>query len=139
MMTKTRASLFYLVSYLILIGVGLLLAPHATLQILHSNGDYGDVFPRVTDMLMSGLGLSVFGMIHARASEQYPATLVVRVYFLACISVFYRMTRDPLFLLLLGIVGLGFLLTLGAYLLDRQSPGRLVEMGESRPGEAAQR
>ena len=51
-MDKTRISLFYLGSYLVIIGIGLLLAPHQTLKILQSNGDYGDVFPRVSGMLM---------------------------------------------------------------------------------------
>ena len=68
-MDKTRISLFYLGSYLVIIGIGLLLAPHQTLKILQSNGDYGDVFPRVSGMLMSGLGLSIFGMIRAPSSE----------------------------------------------------------------------
>ncbi len=119
-MIRTRLSLFYLASYLVLIGIGLLLVPHGTLGMLQSTRDYGDVFPRVAGMLMSGLGLSVFGMIRARASEQYPATLVVRLYFIVCIITFYRMTRDPLFVALLGIVGLGFILTVGSYLLDRR-------------------
>jgi hypothetical protein len=46
--------------------------PRETLKILQSNGDYGDVFPRVAGMLMSGLGLSIFGMIRARSYELYP-------------------------------------------------------------------
>jgi hypothetical protein len=120
-MSRTRLSLFYLGSYLSIIGIGLLLAPRETLKILQSNGDYGDVFPRVAGMLMSGLGLSIFGLIRARSSELYPATLFIRVYFVACIGAFYAMTRDPLFLLLVSIVGLGFALTLGSYLLDRKS------------------
>lgn len=120
-MSRTRLSLFYLGSYLFIIRIGLLLAPRETLKILQSNGDYGDVFPRVAGMLMSGLGLSIFGMIRARSSELYPATLIIRVYFIACIGAFYAMTRDPLFLLLIGIVGLGLVLTLGSYLLDRKS------------------
>jgi hypothetical protein len=120
-MKKTRLSLLYLGSYLTIIGLGLLLAPHDTLKLLLSNGDYGDVFPRVAGMLMSGLGLSVFGMIRARSSELYPATLLMRVYFIACIVAFYAMTGDPLFLVLVGIVGLGFGLTLFSYLTDRRS------------------
>ena len=84
-MNTTRISLFYLGSYLAIIGFGLLFAPAGTLKILQSNGDYGDVFPRVAGMLMSGLGLSIFGMIRARSSELYPATLLMRVYFIACI------------------------------------------------------
>jgi hypothetical protein len=95
--------------------------PHVTLKILQSNGDYGDVFPRVAGMLMSGLGLSIFGMIRTHSSELYPTTLFMRVYFIACIFAFYTMTADPLFLVLAGIVGLGFVLTLGSYLLDRKS------------------
>ena len=122
MMTRTRLSLFYLASYLAIIGFGLLIVPHGTLRILQSNGDYGDVFPRVAGMLMSGLGLSIFGMIRARASALYPATLFMRVYFIACIAAFYAMTDDPLFLVLVGIVGLGLALTLGSYLLDRKTP-----------------
>ena len=46
-MSRTRFSLFYLGSYLFIIGIGLLFAPRETLKILQSNGDYGDVFPRV--------------------------------------------------------------------------------------------
>src|SRR6516165_1371688 len=119
-MNKTRLSLLYLGSYLVLIGLSLLFAPDSTLRLLQSNAEYGDVFPRVAGMLMSGLGLSVFGMIRARSSEQYPATLFMRVYFIACFVAFYAMTRDPLFLVLVGIVGLGLILTLASYLMDRR-------------------
>jgi hypothetical protein len=123
-MRNTRLSLFYLGSYLTIIGFGLLFAPYGTLNILRSNGDYGDVFPRVAGMLMSGLGLSIFGMIRAHSSELYPATLFMRVYFIACIVAFYAMTGDPLFLVLVGIVELGLVLTLGSYLADRKDSSR---------------
>jgi uncharacterized membrane protein YccC len=98
-----------------------LFVPRGTLKILQSNADYGDVFPRVAGMLMSGLGLAVFGMIRARSSDLYPATLVIRAYFIVCIIAFYATTHDPLFLVLVGIVGLGLVLTLGSYLLDLKS------------------
>jgi len=120
-MNKTRLSLSYLGSYLVLIGFGLLLAPDGTVRLLQSNRHYEDTFVRVAGMLMSGLGLSIFGMIRARAFQLYPATLFMRVYFISCFVVFYVMSRDPLFLVLTGIVGLGLLLTLGSYLLDRKS------------------
>jgi len=120
-MRKTRLSLFYLGSYLLVIGTGLLLAPHATLTVLQSTGDYGDVFPRLSGMLMSGMGLSIFGMIRARSEDLYPATLFIRVYFIACILALYERTDDPLFLVLTAIVGVGFILTLGSYLLDRRA------------------
>jgi hypothetical protein len=119
-MNKTRASLYYPGSYLVIIGFGLLFAPDGTLSILQSNGTYGDVFPRIAGMLMSGLGITIFGIIRARAAELYPATLFIRLYFLICIVVFYMMTRDPLFLVIFAIVALGFVLTLSSFILDRR-------------------
>jgi hypothetical protein len=124
--TRTRLSLYYLASYLVLIGFGLLVWPHATLTLLRSNGNYNDVFSRVAGMFMSGMGLSIFGMIRARSERQYPATLFVRIYFIACLIVFYAMTRDPFFVVLIAIVIFGFVLTLGSYLLDRKALQRLA-------------
>ena len=121
-LNRTRRSLYYLGSYLTILGFGLLFAPRQVLTILQSNGDYGDILPRVAGMLMSGLGLSVFGMVRARSSGQYPATLFMRAYFIVCFVVFYATSGDPMFLTLIGIVGLGFVLTLGSYLVDRKSP-----------------
>jgi hypothetical protein len=121
-MNRTRVSLYYLGSYLVIIGIALLVAPQTTLRILQSNGDYRDVFPRVGGMLMSGLGFSIFGMIGARSEAQYPTTLIVRTYFLVCIAAFYAMTSDPMFLVLAAIVGFGFVLTLSSYLIDRMVP-----------------
>ena len=120
-MNKTRLSLLYLGSYLVLIGLSLLFAPEGTLRLLQSNGEYGDVFPRVAGMLMSGLGFSVFGIIRAGVPELYPATIFIRIYFLICLAVFYRMTSDPLFVVLVVIVGIGFVLTASSYVLDRRS------------------
>jgi hypothetical protein len=119
-MKKTRLSLLYLGSYLVLIGLGLLFAPDSTLRLLLSNAEYGDVFPRVAGMLMSGLGFSVFGIIRVGVPELYPATIIIRIYFLICLAVFYRMTSDTLFLVLILIVGLGLVLTLSCHLLDRR-------------------
>ena len=118
-MNKTRLSLLYLGSYLVLIGLSLLFAPEGTLRLLQSNGEYGDVFPRVAGMLMSGLGFSVFGIIRVGVPELYPATIFVRIYFLICLAAFYRMTSDHLFLVLIVIVGIGLVLTLSFHFLER--------------------
>jgi hypothetical protein len=111
-----------LASYLTLIGLGLLFLPDKTLRLLQSDGEYGKIFPRLVGMLMGGMGLSVFGMFRTRVPELYPATLIIRVYFLVCLAVFYWMSYDPLFLVLIVIVGIGFAWTLISYLLDRRSP-----------------
>jgi hypothetical protein len=121
---RTRLSLYYLASYLLIIGLGLLLGPDQTLHLLHSNGHYGEVFPRLTGMLMSGLGLNIAGMIRARTQALYPATLAVRGYFVLCLLGLYSLERDPFFLVLLGVVLVGMVLTLSSYLRDsRQSAG----------------
>ena len=122
-MNKTRLSLLYLGSYLVLIGLGLLFAPDRTLRLLQSNAEYGDVFPRVAGMLMSGLGFSVFGIFRAGVSRLYPATIIIRMYFLACLAAFYWMTTDPLFLVLIVIVGIGFVWTLTSHLINRKRSG----------------
>ena len=118
-MERTRWALYYLAGYLLLGGFGLLLVPDQMLRLLLSNGHYGDVFPRLAGMLMSGLGMSIAGIIRARAQALYPATLVVRSYFIVCLIGLYWMSSDPLFLVVLGVVLVGFVWTLTSYLVDR--------------------
>ena len=119
-MNRTRLSLYYLCSYLLIGGLVLLFFPNEGLKLLLSNGDYGNVFPRVAGMLLTGLGMTVFGIIKVRAEALYPATLLVRAFFLACLTAFFFITRDPLFLVLLAIVGLGFVLTGLIYLTENK-------------------
>jgi hypothetical protein len=122
---RTRISLYYLAGYLLTIGAGLLLLPNETLRLMLSDGQYGTVFPRLAGMLMSGLGLNIAGIIRARAKALYPATLGVRAYFLICLVWLYALTRDPFFLVLLGIVSIGVILTMLSYLTDRARAGGL--------------
>jgi hypothetical protein len=72
-------------------------------------------------MLMTGLGVVAFSIIATRTEPLYLVTLGVRAFFLACIGAFYAMTRDPLFLTVGSIVGLGVVLTELGYLADRRS------------------
>ncbi|RPJ19138.1 MAG: hypothetical protein EHM35_21060 [Planctomycetaceae bacterium] len=123
MMTKTRLSLFYLVGYLFPAGLGLLLAPRPTAKLLLSNAEYDTIMLRLAGMFLLGLGIIVMQLIRLRNEALYPTTLVVRVFFCVCISVFYFMSGDPLFLVMLGIVGLGVLLTGSCYLVDRRREG----------------
>ena len=132
-MDKTRTSLFYLGGYLSVIGFGLLLVVNETLRILRSNRDYGDVFPRIAGMLITGLGLSVLGMIRARTAQLYPAILFIRVYFMVCIVVFYEATT--LFLVLIATVGLGFALRLTAHLVDRNTLATASSGPSTKPAQ----
>jgi hypothetical protein len=119
-MNRTRKSPYYLAAYLLAGGLGLLIFPAETLKLLLSNGDYGNIFPRLVGMFASGFGLNVLGIIRARAGALYSATLMVRSYFLVCLAVFYWMSHDRMFLVIIGVVVLGMVLTLASYLRDRK-------------------
>ncbi|HET7211762.1 MAG TPA: hypothetical protein VFI85_08470 [Methyloceanibacter sp.] len=54
-MNRTRLSLYYLCSYLLIGGLVLLFFPTEGLRLMLSTGSYGDVFPRVAGMLLAGL------------------------------------------------------------------------------------
>jgi hypothetical protein len=137
-MNHTRLSLFCLAGYLLILGFGFLLAPHLTLRLLLSTGDYGDVFPRLAGMLLSGLGLTIVGIIAARAEALYPATLAVRLYFVVCLLAFYWMPRDPFFLVVCGIVMLGIGLTLTSYVWERaQQPLKMKADGSPSQRKAS--
>ncbi len=120
-MRRTRLSLFYLAGYLLPTGLLLLVAPGLTLRLLLSNGDYGsDVFVRVAGLLLLAVGFIVVQIIRYRAEVLYLTTLMVRAVLLIGFLGFYLYTSDPLFLVILGVVGLGFILTGTSYWLDRR-------------------
>jgi uncharacterized protein YjeT (DUF2065 family) len=80
-MKRTRLSLFYLAGYLIPAGFLLLFAPNFTLRLLLSNGNYGDLFPRMAGVLLIGIGLIVVQIIRFRLEMVYSTTLVIRPFF----------------------------------------------------------
>ncbi len=118
-MNRTRLSLYYLAGYLTFAGLALLLVPTFALQLLLSNGDYGEVFPRVAGMLLLGLAILVTQIIRHRVEVLYPTTLVVRLFFLVVFAYLYLSSNDPFFLVVFGIVALGVVLTGYSYLTER--------------------
>lgn len=123
-MKRTHLSLYYLVGYLIPAGIGLIAAPQIVLRLLLSNGEYGDVMPRLVGVVLLALGIIVLQILRLRAEVLYPTTLVARSVILVCLLGLYVYARDPLFISLLVIVGLGFVLTGASYLMDRRATGR---------------
>ncbi len=55
-----------------------------------------------------------------RVEALYATTVLVRLVILAVLLALYAYSRDPLFLSLFAIVGLGVVLTGTSYLLDRR-------------------
>ena len=123
-MRRTNLSLIYVASYLLPAGIFLLLAPRLALQLLLTTGDYGEILPRLVGLLLLGLGILVVQIIRYRVTALYPTTLAVRAVFCVGFVVLYTLSRDPLFLVLLAVVGLGVLGTSVSYVLDRREGAR---------------
>jgi uncharacterized protein YjeT (DUF2065 family) len=119
-MRLTRLSLYYLATYLIITGLLWLVSPAQTMRLMLATGTYDDVFPRVAGLLLLGIGVLVVQIIRLKAEIIYGTTLLVRSIFLIGFLGFYLTTRDPLFLVVLGVVGLGVALTGTSYVLDRR-------------------
>ena len=51
-----KIMLTYVASYLFVGGIGFAFVPALTLRLFLSNGDYGDIMPRVVGMFMMALG-----------------------------------------------------------------------------------
>jgi len=120
-MNKTRLSLFYLAGYLSVGGIGFLFFPRITLTLFLSNGNYSDVMVRIMGVFLLSIALIIIQIIKHRATFLYPTTLAVRAFILSSFTVFYILYQDPMFVVLLAIVGLGFLMTLTGYVLDRRN------------------
>jgi uncharacterized protein YjeT (DUF2065 family) len=118
-MQRTRLSLFYLAGYLLIGGIGFLVFPQLSLKLLLSNGSYPDLMVRLVGMFMMGLGLVVVQFIRLRADDQYPGTLVLRTIFLPILGWMYWTYKDPMLLVLIGIVAFGYVLTMTCFLWDR--------------------
>ena len=69
---------------------------------------------------MLALGILITQMIRLKVEGLYPATVAARSLILATLVWLYLRSGDPMMLVLLGIVGLGFVLTLASYLADRK-------------------
>jgi uncharacterized protein YjeT (DUF2065 family) len=123
-MNRTRLSLFYVASYLWGGGIGLFLLPQFSATLFQSNAHYPDVMLRGIGMFMIALGVIVVQLIRHRVEVLYPTTIIVRLFICISLFAFYFIGRDPFFLVLLAIVGLGVLLTGFSYFKDRENIAR---------------
>jgi uncharacterized protein YjeT (DUF2065 family) len=117
-MPRTRISLIYVVTYLLGAGIFLLIAPRLALKLLFSTADYGEIMPRLNGLLLVGLGMFVLQIVRHRVVALYATALAVRGVFCAGFIALYLLSRDPFFLVLLGVVGVGMLMTSASYILD---------------------
>src|SRR5262245_2236228 len=104
-----RLTFIYLATYLLVGGFGFLLMPDLTLRLLLSNGNYGDVMPRLVGVFMVALGGVIVQFLRARDYRYYRYTVVARSFIVISLSVVYSRARDPLLIVLDAIVLVGLL------------------------------
>jgi len=104
-----RLTLSYLAGYLLVGGLGFLVAPDVALRLLLSNGAYGDIMPRVVGLFMLVLGGFILQFVRARDYRYYLYAVVARSFIVLVLTALYFRARDPLFLVLDAIVLIGLL------------------------------
>lgn len=100
--------------------MALVAAPGLTLTLLFSNGHYGDVMPRLLGVVLFALGVVVVQIIRHQVEALYSTTLVVRSVIVAVLAGLFVYSRDPLFISLIVVVGIGMILTGSSYLSDKR-------------------
>ncbi len=118
-MRKTRLSLYYLVTYLTLTGLGLMFAPGAVLTLLMASRTYDDAMPRFVGILMLAIAMIVSQIIRFNVEQLYPITVLVRLVIWVYVLWLYFHSGETFFVAVLGVVGLGIVLTGVTYLLER--------------------
>lgn len=119
-MHRTHLSLYYLIAYLFGAGLTLITVPGLALKLLFSNGNYGDVLPRLLGVVVLALGILVLQIVRHHVEVLYGTTLIVRAVLLTVVISLYFYSRDPFFISLTVIIGFGVLLTGVSFWLDRQ-------------------
>lgn len=120
-MTLKRASLFYLVGYLVPTGIMLIAAPDLVFRLFFSTSDgaYGDVIPRMAGALVLALGIIVINIIVRRVDAMFPALIIARVMLVSVWLALFAYTHDPFFVVVAGVVGFGLLLTVAGIVRER--------------------
>lgn len=120
-MRWTRLSFFYLIGYLAAGGIGFLTTPRLALELMFSTRTYDDAMMRLAGALMIALATIVFQITRLRIEQLYSTTLVVRAFLISMMAALYVDTGDRMFLVFVGIVGLGMLLTALGFIRDRRT------------------
>lgn len=118
-MPKTRRTLFYLASYLLITGLALLFFPDLFLKLAFATREYPGAFVRFSGILMIGLATVVVNIIRFGNKDFYRATLIARVPMWIATLGLYFYTQETFFIVVLAVLGTGIVLTSSAYLSER--------------------
>lgn len=116
---SSRWSLIYVVFYLSSTGLALMLAPLFSLKLLGATGVYEPIFVRSVGVFMVALSMLVAQVVRHKVEVLIPSTIFVRVFFMASFFWLWKLSDDPLFIVIMCVVGLGLILTSALYLRER--------------------
>ena len=108
-MKAKKVTLTYITTYLAIGGIGFSLFPSQTLELFFSNGDYGDVMPRITGMFMCALSFFIFRILRNEDWKYYSATIYVRSGIVLFLFWVYYKASDPMLLVVNTIVLVGLI------------------------------
>ncbi len=108
-MKAKKITLTYLTTYLAIGGIGFALFPDQILKLFFSNGNYGDIMPRMVGMFMCALGFLIFRILKNEDWKYYSATIYVRSSIVLFLFWLYYKSDDPMLLVVNGIVLLGLI------------------------------
>ncbi len=104
-----KVSWIYLATYLSLGGTGFAFIPELALSLFMSNGDYGDIMPRVVGMFMIALGGLIATMTINNDLRYYPFAVFARTGMVVFLFWLFLVSKDPLFLVLNATILVGLL------------------------------
>jgi uncharacterized protein YjeT (DUF2065 family) len=115
-----RISLMFVASYLFLTGLGLLIAPGATLQLMGSSVDYGSIMPRWVGMFSVALAAVISQVLRHKLVVLYPLGFLMPGAMLFGFLALYFKSGDKLFLVVAAVVAVGVAATGLSLWLDRR-------------------
>lgn len=115
-MKAKKLALTYLTTYLAIGGVGFAFFPSQTLKLFFSNGDYGDIMPRIVGMFMCALSFLIYQIVKHEDWKYYITSIYVRSAIVLFLLWIYSKSCDPMFLVLNGIVLIGLIPSIIFYL-----------------------
>ena len=115
-----RLSLYYVLTYLTLSGVGLVVAPGLVQRLLFASVIYDAPPMRFAGLFILGLAAIVAQVIRRRIDGLYPTLVGVRVLFCTAYVALFVATHNPFFLSVLAVVGLGLIMSTVGLAIDHR-------------------
>lgn len=106
-MDPRRLTLTYLVIYLSVAAVGFGFFPQQFMDLFQSNGDYGNVMPRLVGLMMGALAILIFNILRNEDWHYYVVSIYVRSVIVVFLVYLWAISDDPMFLLVNVVVLVG--------------------------------